>query len=128
MREHIGVAAQTVSLFQQDDLLAGHGSLYCGHKTGTATADNNVSVHNDGVMGGDGVVGIHVDNGVGVAHLCAQSALNALVLIDLILSTDPVDGLHGTLAGAVVAAYAVFVDLKHCVVPSFGFLISHFTL
>jgi hypothetical protein len=50
----------------------------------------------------------------GVADLGAETALDALFLVDLIFCADKVNGLHGTVTGAVVTAGAdLSVNDKH---------------
>jgi hypothetical protein len=52
--------------------------------------------------------------GTGVADLRAQAALDALFLVNLIFCAHKINGLHGTVAGAVVTASAnLSVNDKH---------------
>lgn len=48
----------------------------------------------------------HLMTGAGMTYLGAETALDAFILVDLIFGSHKVDGLHGTVAGAIVAAGA----------------------
>ena len=101
----VGVAAGLAALLQNDDLLAGLGRPNSRHHAGAGAHHHHVGLQPDGVMAGrlHRVAGLLMA-GAGMAHLGTEAALDTLVLVDLILGSHKVDGLHGTVAGTVVAA------------------------
>ena len=111
----IGVAAQLMALLQNNDLLSLLGCPNRRNKTGAGANHHHITGKVNGiVLGHHGGSFGDLMAGAGMTYLGAKTALDTLVLIDLIFGSHKVDGLHGTVAGAVVTAGAQgTVDDKH---------------
>ena len=103
----VGVAAQLMAFLQNDDLFPGLSGTDGGYQAGAGSHYHDVAVKMDGIVLRDNSRSFgHLMTGTGMTYLGAETALDAFILVDLIFGSHKVDGLHGTVAGAIVAAGA----------------------